>query len=217
MKHFFVVKENQDLNYEMSATIQKLMVKNGINEAELSRRTHIPQPTLHKILTGKTEDPRFSTLQQLASFFQLTVDEIANGITGSFESKETRINSIPIISWRDCVENFAFTKTLSIASWKNWISVENAPEGAFGIESTASAEPRFPRGTILIVAPNIYPKDGDLVIVKYKKAEEATLRELSIDGPNKFLISINPAFNKENYDETKKIVGVVIEYRFSYI
>lgn len=212
------IKEKMDVSNDISINLYKQMQKYGINEAELSRRTHIPQPTLHKILAGKTEDPRFSTLQQLASFFGLTVDEFVSGIQRSNRQKSSsRINSIPIISWRDCLKGSDFISSLSIREWKEWLSIENAPNGAFGIGSTASAEPRFPRGTTLIVDPNQTPKDGDLVIVQYHHADEATLRELSIDGPNKLLLPINSNFSKDTFNKSMKILGVVVEYRFSYI
>ena len=217
-KNILNFKEKININNELSVNLYKQMQKHSINEAELARRTHIPQPTLHKILSGKTEDPRFSTLQQLAVFFGLTVDELVSGIQYSGKQKvSSRINSIPIISYRDCLKGLDYIGKLSIKEWKEWLSIENAPSGAFGIGSTACAEPRFPRGTILIVDPNLIPKDGDLVIVQYKDAEEATLRELSIDGPNKLLLPLNPNFCKDVFDKSIMILGVVFEYRFSYV
>lgn len=206
-----------DVGSDISVNLYKQMQKRGISEAELARCTHIPQPTLHKILAGKTEDPRFSTLQQLAAFFNLTVDELVSGVEKSQKSNRT-VNSIPVISLRDCLKGQNFINNLSIRDWKEWVSIEDTISGtAFGISSTASAEPRFPRGTILIIDPHTIAKDGDLVVIQYENAEEATLRELSIDGPNKFLLPINPNAGKDIFDKSQKIIGVVVEYRFSYI
>ena len=53
--------------------IKRLMMAKGLNEAKLAKRTNIPQPTLHKILSGKTEDPRVSTLKLLAEFFNVSL------------------------------------------------------------------------------------------------------------------------------------------------
>ena len=216
-KDIVTLHKKLEVNCNLSINLYKQMQKYGISEAELARRTHIPQPTLHKILAGKTEDPRFSTMQQLAAFFDLTVDELVSGAQYSSKKISGRISSIPIISWRECLKGSDFIGDISIKEWKEWVSVENASRGLFGIGSTASAEPRFPRGTILIVDSNVISKDGDLVIVQYKDAEEATLRELSIDGPNKFLLPINPNFAKDIFDKSMKILGVVVEYRFSYV
>lgn len=219
-KNISSFQTKMDTRNLIAVHLYEQMQRYGINEAELARRTHIPQPTLHKILAGKTEDPRYSTLQQLAAFFNLTVDELVSGIKYNKPKSTNKVNSVPIISWRDCLKGQDFINSLSIREWREWISVEsveNTSNSVFGITSTASSEPHFPRGTILIIDPQIMPKDGDLVIVHYKNAEEATLRELSIDGPNKLLLPINPNFDKDIFDKSKKILGVVMEYRFSYV
>lgn len=202
---------------KLAINLARLMEEYGVNEAELARRTHIPQPTLHKILTGRTEDPRFSTLQQLACFFMVTVDGLVTGLNSKQQASENKVNSIPVLTWRDCLKGQNFINSLTTKIWKQWVSVENAPDGAFGIGTTACSEPKFPRGTILIIDPTGIPKDGDLVIAQYPKVEEATLRELSIDGPNKFLFSINPQITKDIFDKSIKILGIVVESRFYFI
>lgn len=215
MKNIINLQEKLDKHSTLAVNLAEAMHQHGINEAELARRTHIPQPTLHKILAGRTEDPRFSTLQQLASFFKVTVDELVTGQSLK-QVSENSVYAIPVLSWRDCLKGQEYISGLTTKVWKQWLSVENAPHGAFGIGTTACSEPRFPRGTVLVIDPTIIPKDGDLVIAQYPDAEEATLRELSIDGPNKFLFSINPQITKDTFDKSMKILGVVIESRFSF-
>ena len=56
--------------------LQELMHAKDISEAELSRQTSIPPATIHKILSGKTSDPRISTLKTLADFFQVTLYQL---------------------------------------------------------------------------------------------------------------------------------------------
>ncbi len=58
------------------SNLRFLLSEQSINETELSRRTLIPQPTLHKIFASKTTDPRISTLHCLAQYFEVTVDEL---------------------------------------------------------------------------------------------------------------------------------------------
>src|SRR3990167_1003734 len=83
--------------------LRALMKKAGINEAELSRRTNIHQATVHKILAGKTEDPRASTLKTLSDFFGISIDELLSGnpIATSEKSAATSAQSIPVISWKE--------------------------------------------------------------------------------------------------------------------
>lgn len=59
------------LNY-----LHRLMHNADINEAELARRSGVPQPTTHRILSGNTLDPRPANLGRLASVFGLTWAEL---------------------------------------------------------------------------------------------------------------------------------------------
>ncbi|WP_423063634.1 LexA family protein [Candidiatus Paracoxiella cheracis] len=195
--------------------LHHLMLENSITEAELARRTKIPQPTLHKILTGKTADPRVSTLQSLANYFGLTVDELFTGLEIA-KRTQTNTQSIPIISWSDSIQGLSLLNKLSPSNWDEWIVTESIAKNAFGLESKPSMEPRFPKKTILIIDPSTCSKDGDLVIVHYPNTEEATLRELSIDGPNQMLLPIKPNLPTDKLTDDFKILGVVVQSRFSY-
>lgn len=143
-----------------------LMDKHRINEAELARRTGIPQPTLHKILSGKTADPRISTLQQLASYFQVSLDSLYSYDVLQNKKVTAEGKSIPVISWSDCTKTNDPTQGLTPNNWDAWIIVDkNNNEHSYALISRASMEPHFPRGTTLIVDPMVKPTDGDLVIV----------------------------------------------------
>lgn len=46
------------------------------NENELSRLTDVHQPTIHRILTGESRDPRTATLQPLADYFRVSIAQL---------------------------------------------------------------------------------------------------------------------------------------------
>lgn len=60
----------------VARNLQALMLKAGTNPHELQRATGVPQPTIHRILTGESSDPRSQTLQPLADFFKITVSDL---------------------------------------------------------------------------------------------------------------------------------------------
>ena len=61
-----------------------LMKENdNISTLKLSKKTNIPQPTLHHIISGKTLNPRKSVQESLAYFFGITI----NQLTGKEELK----------------------------------------------------------------------------------------------------------------------------------
>lgn len=197
--------------------LQLLMHKQGMSEAELARQTSIPQPTLHKILSGKTNDPRISTLQQLADYFQVSLDGLYSYDVLQNKKATVEGRSIPIISWAECTKADNPTQGLSPNNWDDWVIVDkSSSEHCYALISRACMEPHFPRGTTLIVNPVIKPTDGDLVIVQYPETQDATLRELSIDGPYQLLLSPYRKTEPEQFNDTIRILGTVIQSRFSY-
>src|SRR3989338_4542890 len=89
----------------LTEQLQQLIATQGLNEADLARKTNIPQPTLHKILAGKTADPRASTLKILADYFNISVDQLISGTSLHQRLALTETQSVPIISWQDCIRS----------------------------------------------------------------------------------------------------------------
>jgi SOS-response transcriptional repressor LexA len=218
------LKQNVELHSNSQTplinNLKLLMAEAGTKEAELARRTHIPQPTLHKILSGKTADPRYSTLQSLAEFFGLTIDELhGEEVAAKFSgipSPKKQTQSVPIITWTNCIDWKQFISDLNANNWNNWIVIESDENDLFGLISKPCLEPRFPRDTTLIISPQTHPQDGDLVVVHYPETDEATLRELSIDGPNRLLHPLNTNSSPDTYNEKIKILGILLQSRFIY-
>lgn|SRR3990167_2440994 len=198
--------------------LRALMRKAGINEAELSRRTSIPQATVHKILAGKTEDPRASTLKTLSNFFGISIDELLTGDPVSTGTKSAAVaaQSIPVISWKECINSQQFTSKLTPTNWDKWVVSEFLSKHPYALLSKPSMVPRFPKDTILFIDPDATPKDGDHVVVLYSDTDEATLREFSIDGPTKLLLPLNPNGDLTKLDKSVKIVGVLVKSSFAY-
>lgn len=200
----------------LAENLQKLLQTRGLTEAKLARYTKIPQPTLHKVLTGKTEDPRISTLQLLANFFGVTIDTLYSTGMRVQETSQVHVQAVPVISWGDCLKANEFINTLTPANWNNWLTVEQIGKSLYGITTKSSMEPRFPKGSILIIDSQEMPSDGDLIVVHYPNTQEATLRELALDGPVKLLFPINSHSDKEPLAKDIKILGVVIQSRFNF-
>jgi len=204
---------------DLAFNLHRLMNEKNITEAELARRTNIPQPTLHKILSGKTSDPRASTLRSLADFFGVTIDALLTGNISTSSGSTTlavKSQSIAIISWSDCLEASKLLRSLSPTTWGHWITTEYSSAGAFALSSKPSMEPRFPKGSTLIIDPNINPEDGDLIVVHYPNTNEATLRELSIDGPAKQLIPICKNSPPEVFSPEIRELGVLVKSIFKF-
>ena len=196
----------------LALNLQQLLHKQSISETELARRTGLPQPTIHKVVSGKTEDPRISTLQVLAAYFKVSVDDLfsPNVLLANHASK-VEAKSIPVISWEECLRGESLIKTMAPDTWNQWIVVNGKGGELYAVSTKLSMEPCFPRGTLLAVTPNVAPTDGALAVVHYPNTQEATLREVWIDGPNQLLEPINHNGPADKLDDSIRIIGIVTQ------
>jgi SOS-response transcriptional repressor LexA len=200
----------------LSSNILLLMKKKGINAAELSRETNVPRPTINKILHGKTEDPRASTLRAIADYFNLTIDELFSTTLDREKTHKFSSQAVPIISWEDCIDHALKVKDITANNWHDWIACNEITPGAYALKSRPSMEELLPKGTVLIIDPSLTAHDGDYIVIHYAGTKEATLRQLTIDGAKTLLIPINQTGEVEPFSKKIKILGVLVKSIFSY-
>ncbi|MCO1336714.1 LexA family transcriptional regulator [Microbulbifer sp. OS29] len=72
----------------------------------------------------------------------------------------------------------------------------------------------IPHGSVVIVDPDAEYINGSIVVAKLTDIQEATLKKLVIDGPNKYLKPLNPAYSPIVINGNCQIVGVAkkVEY-----
>lgn len=67
----------------------------------------------------------------------------------------------------------------------------------------------IPHGAQVVVEPEEEAKNGDIVVAKLERHEQATVKKLVVDPPNTYLMPLNPQYDKITIDEECRIVGVV--------
>lgn len=60
----------------MIVTLRKMREKRGWNQAELSRRSGVPQPMISEIETSEVKFPRVDTLYKLATALRCMIDDL---------------------------------------------------------------------------------------------------------------------------------------------
>lgn len=184
-----------------------------LSEAKLSRRTGVPQPTLHKVLSGKTADPRVSTVQAIAQYFNISTDSL---IVSSPLPENTvpTMQSIPICSWHECIAAFKKDPPPDCAT----VVTEYIAESAFALVAKSSMGAHYPNGSLLVVHPSLPPQDGDFLIVHIKNSEEVSMRKLAVDGPVKNLLSIYAPDGLAPIvlDKKVQVLGVVVKSIFNF-
>ncbi len=205
-------KSDHDL---LIQSIKRLMLSNGdMSEAELARCTGIPKTTVYKILSGETTDPRYSTLTQIANFFNVSLDELTGLASLESQRRKEPGKIIPILKWSDIIKGKSFISSLSANNWENWVNIDIEVHNGYALMSRPSMRSRFPKGTIFIIDPNLKPEDGDYVIINYKDSDEIALREISIDGKIIQLLAFDPTSSSEPLNNSIKILGVLVQSRF---
>lgn len=210
---------------KLHEVLQQLMQEVNINEAELARKTDIPQPTLHRILSGATKSPRGSSLAPLANFFSVTINQLMgvdelpeNRIKGTHNSRIYGWTPVPMINWKHAALWEKFQHELRDQTWSDWSSTDlTASDATFAIKVKGDAmAPTFVEDTTLIIDPDVAPKNRDYVIVALAGGEKANFRQLLIDGNDKYLRAVNQEFRTMQLDQGNKIIGTLVQARMDF-
>lgn len=211
---------------KISQIMRRLMAEVKVTEAELARRTSIPQPTLHRILSGATRSPRGDSLSPLANFFSITISQLIGDdslpkerIPGTYNPGIQGWATIPLISWEQATHWPKLKADLLKTEWDQWSSTDSkiGPNGFGLVVAGESMSPRFSDGTILIFDPDYPAKDRDYVVVHVKGQKNATFKQFMIDGDDKYLKPLNSEFKTTLLVEGEyRIIGTMVQSRFDF-
>lgn len=202
--------------------MKSLMSDTDINEAELARKTNVPQATINRILLGITRDPRISTMSAIADVFGVTIDQLIgkeslpNPVNGINKNNNYK-NFIPIIEWHEIID-YVTSCSINCYTHSDWILIDRKnTDGCFALKSTQSMKPKFRLNSTLIVEACDQLKDDHIVIVSFNN-KEPTIRRIKKDGEDIYLIKLNPDRSDlpAPIKPSDKIIGVVTESRMNY-
>lgn len=183
------------------------------NAHELQRATGVPQPTIHRIMTGETADPRTQTLQKLAEYFGVSVsdlrerDFVSHGYLGEpgrsirdilDESLMSDLTVIPVCKLRltagsDRVETEPPDETPGIAVSKMWLKqnwLEPRLLTAFKVTGESMAPTLYAGDVVVINTANTEFADGGVFAVNFEG--ELMIRRLERDSGEWWLKADNP-------------------------
>ncbi len=215
--------------------LKKLMLADGkISEGELSRKTGVPQSTIHRILTGEIKESKPSTLKPLAGYFGLTLaqiqgdepipvqrqTEIVQNIQSVNKSNNylgTPARLLPLITWEQAANWKKACKSYQHDSNNGWVATNKSVGSyAFGLtiqgnSMTSTNGPSFEDGCEIVVDPERQPAHHDFVVVKQSGKDSAILRQLSVEGGEYILFPLNPRYPVMSLKDPKDICGVVCQ------
>ena len=207
---------------QLSAILKRLLFQKDLKPVDLARKLNIPQPTIHRIVTGKSTRPYRSSLEPIAKYFSLNVEQLLGEEPLPSESLETdgnhiltinKVKHIPLIPW----EKLLTTTTVRYDNDELIPFLGNISDKSFAtVMPDSSMEPVFPQSSILIFDPSKIPKDRSYVLVKLHDRNPPVFRQLLIDLDHKYLKPLNPdlnMFKMRLLEENDKIYAVLIESR----
>lgn len=198
-----------------------LTKREDLSDNDLADRTGVPQPTISRIKSGESRDPRDKTLRPLAKYFGVTVSQLRGDMPLSdSQSPHEPSNvapgppvrgAVPLISWVSAGAWRETIDSLEPGMAEEWIET-TAPirQHTFALKVQGdSMEPDFPSGTYIVVEPDLDPQPGDFVIAR--NGDEATFKQLTKDGADWYLKPLNQRYPIKPLESPCKIIGVVRE------
>ena len=159
--------------------------------------------------------PGGESLAKLAKYFNTSIDYILYGT--EFEGNLiTKMRRIPVISWVQAGQ-FTECKAAEVFSEVDkWVETSlRIGDSSFALEvkgdsmTNPNGLPTIPEGATVIVAPDAEPLNGKIVVARLDGTNEATVKKLVIDGPQKFLVPLNPRYPNISINGNCLIIGVV--------
>lgn len=208
----------------LSKTLEELIKANGeITISDLSKLTKVPQPTLHHIISGYTKKPARKSLEAIANFFSITVNQLKGNESIDFKKvknhPQNKIKHIPLLEWNE-LKNISKINLVDHHG-KKIISEIDVSDKSFALVSSGSKlEQLFPDGCILIIDQLRQPKNRDFVIVYIEENQEYLLRRIFIEGNVQYVRSpesvVNDASLHKINQNTDKIIGTLVESKIRF-
>ena len=163
----------------VKSNLNYLLRMKNITPTYLAAKTGVPQPTIFRILTGDSSDPRSSTLKPIAAYFGLTVEMLREGNVRD-EKEETfeplAEKPTPILTppppatrrmlIRGVVESDGGVILYEIARQMETIEFPVISENAYALQVHGNAlRPRVRPGEVLVIDSSKPTRPGDDVLL----------------------------------------------------
>lgn len=205
----------------ISSNLKKLLARENINASTLGRTINVAQPSLHRLISGKNNNPTLSSLRPIADFFNVTVSQLIGEDTLNFDgsnSSRTVLSYVPLIDWTDLV---AVANGSGDPQSKETVSTDaSVSEQAYAFEvNHGGLEPTFPKGSKVVIDLNRDYSHGDFVLVVGANEGQPQIRQIVSDGADIYLRSPNPVLSQMKMNQLTaddQVLGVVVQVKSYY-
>ncbi|WP_249213181.1 MULTISPECIES: LexA family transcriptional regulator [unclassified Tatumella] len=208
-------------NETMSDRIQSRMKILNLRSSHLASATGASKGTVSQWVNGGTE-PSAKYISRLCEVLGVTERWLNDGglieetTSNAYPGPDLR-RRVPLLStvqaghWREMIDG-----TLGdVTEWIDTTAKVSSYSFALRVSGDSMSSPAghgisIPNGSIVIVDPQIEPVNGKIVVARLRGTSEATVKKLVIDGPNTYLMPLNPLYMPIPVDTNCEIVGVCV-------
>ncbi|GAB3479433.1 LexA family protein [Azotobacter salinestris] len=205
------------------------MLRLGISEGELGRRSGVNQPTIHRIITGDSKSPRQANVEKIAKALGVTPEWLWRGEGAQPLSDLVGIDNVSPAAQPDRLYRYPVVSEVQAGAWTEAVQpYEPGAEDRFeltdyqargpafwlevtGDSMTSPVPPSIPEGHFILVDTGLIPQPGDLVVAKLDTEDRATFKKLVSDAGQLYLKPLNPAYRMIPIDGNCRLIGVVKE------
>jgi transcriptional regulator with XRE-family HTH domain len=189
--------------------LKLLLKKHGLTASSLARAIDLPRPTINRIVSGSTPDPRITTLNSIANYFNITMGQLL-GSEPLFIDNDNLTRTVPLISMVNISQLKSDYSNLEDLKGSRTVPIDSSiKEDAFAISFESEAmSPHFKNGTLLIVT-NTQVKSRDFVVVYRKEEKRAVFRQILFEGEKRHLKPLNDSFQTFEMNPNDILLGVV--------
>jgi len=184
----------------LAQVLKTLVAGKNLTINKLARRTGIGQPTLHRIGSGEIANPHVSSLIPIARYFGISIDQLMGAKpleqqiqTASYGINQCGYSKVPILDWEQ-IElwlNEKIQKSDKLVTDKLFTTDIPVSPATFALRiKDSTMQPNLPKGTTIVIDPQITPTDRDLVLAQIGK-HPPILRQLLIDGDKEYMKEFN--------------------------
>ena len=189
----------------------------GWSEGELSRRSGVPQPTVHRILHGESENPRIDNVTKIAKALgldgaALLAGKLATEFDENVIAGPSIIGRVPQLSW---VQAGALSEAIDLfepgfaEEWLDCPFPHSKKAYCLEVRGTSMA-PDYRPGEFILVEPMLEAMHDDDVVCRTPDGQ-ATFKRLQVTEDGTYLLALNPDFPNRiiTVPEDTEICGVV--------
>ncbi len=201
----------------------------GLTQQHIADALDITQGAVGHYLNGRNA-LNLSVAASFAKILQVSIADFSPTLEGEaqrmlahetsnvkFAGPYKKGREYPLISWVQAGAWAEAMEPYTIDQIDEWFESDAKVFGkAFwlrvdGDSMTAPTGISIPEGTLVLIDTGRDAVNGSLVIAKMVDANEATFKKLIIDGGQKYLKGLNPAWPMKEINGNCKIIGVAIQ------